>query len=68
MVRTREALYGNYLQRPCDCPDDIVSPFGRGSQTGKIFGENLRHSGRTMSTVRTAPIYFTVVVHLNLSL
>jgi hypothetical protein len=41
MVRMREALYGNYLQRTCDRPDDSASPSGRGSQTGKIFSENL---------------------------
>jgi hypothetical protein len=37
MVRTREALYGNYLQRTCDHPDDSASPSERGSQTGTIF-------------------------------
>jgi hypothetical protein len=31
MVRMREALYGNYLQRTCDRPDENVSPFRRGS-------------------------------------
>jgi hypothetical protein len=42
MVRTREALYGNYLQRTCDRPDDSASTSGRGSQTRKIFSENLK--------------------------
>jgi hypothetical protein len=32
-------LYGNYLQRTCDCPNDMASPSGPGSQTGKIFSE-----------------------------
>jgi hypothetical protein len=35
-----KALYGNYLQRTCDRPDDSASPLGRGSQIGKIFIEN----------------------------
>jgi hypothetical protein len=48
LVWTREALYGNYLQWACDRPDDSASPSGRGSQTGKIFSENLRNSGRTV--------------------
>jgi hypothetical protein len=43
-----KALYGNYLQWTCDRPDDSVSPYGHGSQTGKIFSENLRNSGRTV--------------------
>jgi len=43
-----KALYGNYLQRTCDRPDDNVSPSGRDSQTGKIFSENLKNSGRTV--------------------
>jgi hypothetical protein len=41
MVQTREALYGNYLQRTCDCPDASASLSRRGSQTGKIFSKNL---------------------------
>jgi hypothetical protein len=48
MVRTREALYGSYLHRTCDRPDDCVLPSGRGSQTGKIFSENLGKFGRTV--------------------
>jgi hypothetical protein len=48
MVWTREALYGNYLKQTCDRPHDSVSPSGRGSQTGKIFSENIRNSGRTV--------------------
>jgi hypothetical protein len=32
-------LYGNYLQRTCNRPDDRASSFGHGSQTGKIFSE-----------------------------
>jgi hypothetical protein len=48
MVRTREALYGNYLQRTCDRPDDVTSPFGRSSQTGNFFSENLKNFGRTV--------------------
>jgi len=43
-----KALYGNYLQRTCNLLDDNVSPSGRGSQTGKIFRENLKNSGRTV--------------------
>jgi hypothetical protein len=43
-----KALYGNYLQRACDRPDNSVSPSGRDSQTGKIFSENLENSGRTV--------------------
>jgi hypothetical protein len=41
MVRTSEALYGNYLQWTCDRSDDSASLSGRGSETGKIFSENL---------------------------
>jgi hypothetical protein len=48
LVRMREALYGNYLQQTCDRPDDSASPSGRGSQTGKIFSENLKNSARTV--------------------
>jgi hypothetical protein len=48
MVRTHEALYGSYLQRTRDRPDDCVLPFGRGSQTGKIFSENLEKLCRTV--------------------
>jgi hypothetical protein len=43
-----KALYGNYLQRTFDRLDDSASPFGRGSQTGKIFSEDLENSGRTV--------------------
>jgi hypothetical protein len=32
-------LYGSYLQRTCDRPDDRATPSGRGFQTGKIFSE-----------------------------
>jgi hypothetical protein len=46
-------LYGNYLQRTCDCPDDSASLFGRGPQTGKIFSEIFRISVAQLS-VRTA--------------
>jgi hypothetical protein len=42
MVRTREALYGNYLQRTCDRPNDSASLSRCSSQTGKIFSENLK--------------------------
>jgi hypothetical protein len=55
LVRMHEALYGNYLQRTCDRLDDSASPFRRGSQTGKIFRENLR----------TASVLITAVAHLN---
>jgi hypothetical protein len=48
LVRTREALYENYLQRTCDRSDDNASPSGHGFQTGKIFSENLRNSGLTI--------------------
>jgi len=48
MVWTREALYGNYLQLTCDRLDDSASPSGRGSQTGKIFSENLEIFCRTV--------------------
>jgi hypothetical protein len=48
LVRMHEALYGNYLQRTCDRLDDSASPFRRGSQTGKIFRENLKNYGRTV--------------------
>jgi len=47
-----KALYGNYLQWTCDRPDNSVSPSGSGSQTGKIFSENLKNSGAQLS-VRT---------------
>jgi hypothetical protein len=43
-----KALNGNYLQRTWDRLDDSTSPSGRGSQTGKIFNENLKNSGRTV--------------------
>lgn len=39
-----KSLYGNYLQRTYDRPDDSPSPFGRSSQTGKIFSENLKNT------------------------
>jgi hypothetical protein len=55
-VRMREALYGNYLQRTCDRPDDSASPSGRGSQIGKIFSENLRNSVAQLS-IRTAQVH-----------
>jgi hypothetical protein len=42
LVRTGEALYGNYLQRMCNRPDDSASPSERGSQIGNIFSENLK--------------------------
>jgi len=48
LVRKREALYGNYLQRMCDRLDDCASLSESGSQTGKIFSENLKNSGRTI--------------------
>jgi hypothetical protein len=32
-------LYGNYLQRTCDRPDDNATPSERASQTGKIFSK-----------------------------
>jgi hypothetical protein len=62
MVLTREACYGNYLQRTCVCPDDRAIPSGRCSYTRKIspqkFQKILSHScpfGRPWSTVWTAP-------------
>jgi len=56
VVRTHEALYGNYLQRTCDRPDDSASSSGRGSQTGKIFSENLKILV-TQLFVRTALVH-----------
>jgi hypothetical protein len=56
MVRTREALYGNYLQWTCDRPDNSASPSERGSQTGKIFGKNLEIMVAQLS-VRTAHVH-----------
>jgi hypothetical protein len=35
-------------KRTCDRPDDSASTSGRGSETRKIFSENLRNSGRTV--------------------
>jgi hypothetical protein len=61
LVRTREALYGNYLQRTCDRPDDSASPSGRGSQTGKIFNKNLKNSVAQLS-VWTAQVHRPDVV------
>jgi hypothetical protein len=58
-VRTRKALCENYLQRTCDRPDDSVSPSGRGSQTGKIFSENLRNSGRIVVRPDGAHIFYS---------
>jgi hypothetical protein len=48
VVRTREACYGNYLQRTCVRPDDRAISSGRCSYTGKIsrrkFRKILSHS------------------------
>jgi len=49
MVWMHEALYGSYLQWTCDRPNDNASPSVRGSQTGKIFSENLRISVAQLS-------------------
>jgi hypothetical protein len=56
LLRMCEALYGNYLQWTCDCSDDSASPSERGSQTGKIFSENLENSVAQLS-VRTAQVH-----------
>jgi hypothetical protein len=48
LVQTGKALYGNYFQRTCDHPNDNALPSGRGSQTGKIFSENLEIFCRTV--------------------
>jgi hypothetical protein len=56
LVRMRKALYGNYLQRTCDRPDDSASLSRRGSLTGKIFSENLRNFVAQLS-VRTAQVH-----------
>jgi hypothetical protein len=58
------ALYGNYLQRTYDRPDDSASPSGRGSQTGKIFRENLKNYVAQLS-VWTASVHIMAVAHLN---
>jgi hypothetical protein len=59
-----KALYGNYLQRTCDRPDDSTSPSERGSQTGKIFNKILEILVAQLS-VRTASVHITTVAHLN---
>jgi hypothetical protein len=48
LVRKRKNLIWKLLARTCDRPGDSVSPSGRGSQTGKIFSENRKNSGRTV--------------------
>jgi len=42
-------LYGNYLQRTFNRPDNRETPSGCGSQTGKIFSEILRISVAQLS-------------------
>jgi len=49
-------LYGNYLQRKWDHPDDMAPPFGRGSKIGKNFSEILGKSIAQLS-IRTALDY-----------
>jgi hypothetical protein len=51
-----KALYENYLQRTCDRPDDSTSSSERGSQTGKIFSENLKILVVQLS-IRTAHVH-----------
>jgi hypothetical protein len=71
LVQTREALYGNYLQRTCDRPCYSASSSGRGSFTGKIsskISKIMSHScpsGRLRSTVLTASVLITALTHLN---
>jgi hypothetical protein len=56
LVQTREALYGNYLQRTSDRPDDSASPSGLGSQTRKILAKISKFSIPQLS-VRTAQVH-----------
>jgi hypothetical protein len=51
--RLAKPVYGNYLQRTCDYPEDSTTLFGRGSQTGKIFSKIFGVSVAQLS-VRTA--------------
>lgn len=51
-----KALYGNYLRQTCNHLDDSASLSGHGSQTGKIFSENLRNSIAQLS-VQTAHVH-----------
>jgi hypothetical protein len=56
-VQTREALYGNSLQRKCNCPDDRAPPSRRGSKIGKNFNEILKKSIAQLF-VWTAPSFY----------
>jgi len=57
-------LYGNYLQRTCDRPDDRATLSGYVSQTGKIFNEIFKISVAQLS-VRTAPSLIKPNAHGN---
>lgn len=67
-----KACYGNYLQWTCVRPDDRAIPYRRCSYTGKIsprkFWKILSHScpsGRSWSTVRTAPRLILLDAHFD---
>jgi hypothetical protein len=69
MVRTREALYGKYLQRTCNRPDGCVFRPDAALKQEKILAKFLENyvtqlPVRTaMTTVQTAPAYISAVAH-----
>jgi hypothetical protein len=69
MVRTRKALYGKYLQRTCNRPDDCVfhpDASLKHERFSATFSENpvAQLPIRTaMTTVWTAPAYISAVAH-----
>jgi hypothetical protein len=64
MVRTREAFYGNYLQRTCDRPDAALKHERFLAKISEFWSHSCP-SGRPMSTFRTAPVYIKAIAHLN---
>jgi hypothetical protein len=69
MVRTREALYGKYLQRTCNRPDDCVFLPDAAPKHERFSAKFLKNlvaqlPVRTaMTTVRTAPAFISAVAH-----
>jgi hypothetical protein len=52
LVRTREALNGNYLQRTCNRPDDSASPSKQ-----KIFSAKISEFSVVQLSVQTAHVH-----------
>jgi hypothetical protein len=62
--RSSKHLYGNYLQRKCDHPDDRALPSGRGSKQERMSANFLKSRSHScpsehhMTAVRTAPRFY----------